>query len=280
MNFPRPLKICAGILVGSVLFLALTALLIPSGELLGLVNRQLAREGYELQAKTFSLAFPVGLKGTGLELRSDKGAVLKADRLAVRLQLLPLLTGRVKVSLAAGIGSGSVNGVATLVKTRQLQLEASGVSLEEVPFFVSVTGAQVKGLLSLKGDVQSRAGATTGTLQLEVKGADLRGVKLGEMPLPDATYQTVQGMLRFTGNKASLESFSLQGESLFVRLKGDTPLMAPMAAAPLNLTLELMPKPDLLEKQKFVFLLLTKYLDSPGHYLIPVRGILGKPLIQ
>jgi hypothetical protein len=41
-----------------------------------------------------------------------------------------------------------------------------------------------------------------------------------------------------------------------------------------------MPKPGFLESQKFVFLLLTKYLTTPGHYQIPVRGTLAKPVIQ
>jgi hypothetical protein len=41
-----------------------------------------------------------------------------------------------------------------------------------------------------------------------------------------------------------------------------------------------MPKPEFLEGQKFVFLLLTKYLTTPGHYQIPVRGTLAKPVIQ
>jgi len=35
-----------------------------------------------------------------------------------------------------------------------------------------------------------------------------------------------------------------------------------------------------MEKQKFVFLLLSKYLTSPGAYQIPIRGTLAKPAIQ
>jgi hypothetical protein len=35
-----------------------------------------------------------------------------------------------------------------------------------------------------------------------------------------------------------------------------------------------------MDKQKFVFLLLAKYLVSPGNYSIPVRGTLAKPLFE
>jgi type II secretion system protein N len=117
-------------------------------------------------------------------------------------------------------------------------------------------------------------------LRLEVKKAHIAGVKVGEMPLPDADYAVVQGMIRQKGAGFTLESFTLQGDGLYVRLKGDFPLTTPLGMAPLNMTLDLMPKPEFLEKQKFVFLLLTKYLVSPGNYSIPIRGVLAKPLIQ
>lgn len=41
-----------------------------------------------------------------------------------------------------------------------------------------------------------------------------------------------------------------------------------------------MPRPEFLEKQKYIFLLLLKYQTSPGHYQLPVRGTLGKPSVM
>jgi type II secretion system protein N len=58
------------------------------------------------------------------------------------------------------------------------------------------------------------------------------------------------------------------------------PVTTPLGDAPLNLTLELMPKPAFLERQKFVFLLLAKYLISPGNYRIPINGTLARPAIE
>jgi type II secretion system protein N len=63
-------------------------------------------------------------------------------------------------------------------------------------------------------------------------------------------------------------------------LKGTIPPGPSLAAAPLNLTLELMPTAEYLERQKLVFLLLARYLDTPGHYQIPVKGVLGKPAME
>ena len=115
-----------------------------------------------------------------------------------------------------------------------------------------------------------------GIIKLEVKGAELADLKIGELPLPAVSDETIQGMLRVKDGRGRVESLTFEGSGLYARLSGEVPLSA---SAPLELILELMPKADLLEKQKFVFLLLLKYLDSPGHYRIPVRGTLAKPQV-
>jgi hypothetical protein len=40
-----------------------------------------------------------------------------------------------------------------------------------------------------------------------------------------------------------------------------------------------MPKPEFIDKQKLVFLLLAKFMASPGVYRVPIRGTLLKPEI-
>jgi len=64
-----------------------------------------------------------------------------------------------------------------------------------------------------------------------------------------------------------------------MRLSGDLPTGANAGSAPLNLVLEIMPKADFLEKQKLVFMLLAKFMVSPGVYKLPIRGTLLKPEI-
>jgi type II secretion system protein N len=115
---------------------------------------------------------------------------------------------------------------------------------------------------------------------MEAKELDLRGVKISGTQLPDASYRTMQGMLRIAGGRTNLESVTLQGDGLYVRLSGDLPTGVSPAATPLNLKLELMPKPEFLESQKFIFLLLAKYTVTPGHYQLPIRGTLASPSLQ
>ncbi|WP_243369907.1 type II secretion system protein GspN [Geotalea sp. SG265] len=270
----------AGIPAALVCFIVLTILFIPDRELQGVAVRALSREGYTLQTRSFGFALPVGIKGNGIVIGTDNGAVVKLDKAAVRLRLLPLFLGRVVFGYHGTIGKGEINGEFSPRKKGDFKLEIAGVRLDDIPFFATVTGAKVKGELRARGSLRGKQAAASGELQLAVKDAQLQGVKIGEMPLPDANYRNVQGMLRIGGGKANLESLTLDGEGLYTRLKGDIPLTNPLSIAPLNLTLELMPRPQFLEKQKFIFLLLLKYQTSPGHYQLPVRGTLGKPSVM
>lgn len=131
----------------------------------------------------------------------------------------------------------------------------------------------------MTGNVQTRKNQPEGDLQLEVRAAELAGVKVGAMPLPDATYRQIRGALSIEKGRAQLKSFTLDGEGIYVRLKGDSTLANPLGNSPLNLTMEMMPQPAFLDKQKFVFLLLTKYQTSPGAFTIPIHGTLAHPSI-
>ena len=280
MKILRPLYWVAGTAGAVIVFLFLALFLVPDRDVQDLAARLAEREGYGLRATKFGMAFPIGLKAADLTISSDKGPLLNAKKASIRLRLLPLLTGKVSFGFRFDIGAGTVNGA--ISPNGGFAVDAAGIRLEDIPAFQTVAGASVKGGLWLSGSMTGgeKGKETGGEVRLEVKDANVSGVKIGEIPLPDADYSTVQGMIRRKGSTVLLESFTLQGEGLYVRLKGNFPLTTPVGAAPLDLALELMPKPDLLEKQKFVFLLLAKYLVSPGSYLIPVRGTLAKPLIQ
>lgn len=280
MTTRRILLTGGGAVVGFLLIVVFTLLLIPSREIEGAVSRLFVREGYAFSAARFGKAFPFGVAARGVSLAGGRGELLRFDRARARIALFPLLTGRVVVAFDATAGSGRLAGEYDLRKASGGHIEVRGVRLEDVPFFRTVTGTEAKGLLSLDLTLRGSGPAVTGELKLEVKGADLRGMKIGETLLPDAGYETVRGLIRLGGRRAVIESFTLQGAELYTRLKGDFPLATPIGAAPLNLTLELMPKPAFLDRQQLVFALLAKYLVTPGHYQLPVRGTLAKPLLQ
>ena len=262
-----------------LLLLYLTILFIPNATLKGLVVKGLAANGYTFAAGSFSKSFPLGLEAEDVVIGLYEGPVVRADEAEVHLRVLPLLLGRVAVSGMVRIGQGSVAVDFAVSPHRKADVTIDDILLQDIPFFQTFAAVNAKGTLRGTASVAGLGKAPEGTVQLEVRGAELANVNIGGTPLPDAAYSAIQGKLSVGRGKARLESFTLQGEGLYVRLKGDMPVTNPLSAAPLNMSLELMPKPEFLDKQKFVFLLLTKYLDTPGHYQIPVRGTLGKPSV-
>ncbi len=212
-------------------------------------------------------------------LSSQQGALLRCERLQVRPLLLPLVVGQAVFSGAATIGKGQLDVRYALNGADALDLDAHDISLADIPFFKSVLGAKAAGNLWSRGTLKRNAKGLTGDLKVEVKQLELIGVKLGSFPLPDAANLKTQGIVRVSDGKARLESFTLEGDGVYMRISGDLPTGANAAVTPLNMRLEIMPKAEFMEKQKLVFMLLAKFMTSPGVYSLPIKGTLLKPEI-
>ncbi len=269
----------AGFLAAAlVLFLLFCYLLFPTARIDAVITRTLSQQGLTLSPAVHKTLLP-GLAWDDMLLSSEQGALLRCERLQVRPLLLPLFTGRAVFSGAATIGKGHLDVRYALNGSEALDLDAHDLSLADIPFFKSVLGARVAGNLWSRGVLKRTAKGLNGDLKVEVKQLDLIGVKLGAFPLPDAANLKTQGIVRISDGKARLESFTLEGDGVYMRISGDLPTGDDAAVAPLNMKLEIMPNADFLEKQKLVFMLLTKFMTSPGVYSIPVRGTLLKPEI-
>jgi len=212
-------------------------------------------------------------------LSSPQGALVSCDKLTVRPLLGPLLVGRIKLSASGIIRDGHFDLKYGLNGKEAFSLESDGINLADIPFFKTILAAKVGGNLWIKGAAIRTPKGLNGELRFELKQLEFSGVKLGGFSLPDAANLRSQGMVRITGGKPRVESFTLQGEGLYMRVSGEIPSGNNAVNAPINLILEIMPKPDFMERQKLVFMLLTKFMISPGNFRIPIHGTLLKPAI-
>lgn len=261
-----------------LLFVLFSYLLFPTSPIDAAIAGFLSRQGMTLAPPVHKSILP-GLVWDNLLLTSSDGPLLRSERLRVRVLLLPLLTGKAVFSGGVTIGAGQLDVRYAINGADALELAAEGISLVDIPFFKSVLGAKASGNLWSKGSLLRSKAGLNGDLKLEIKQLEFSGVKLGAFPLPDAARLKTQGMIRVSNGTARLESFTLEGEGIYMRLSGDLPTGANAATAPLNMTLEILPKADFLEKQKLVFMLLAKFMTSPGIYTVPIRGTLLKPAI-
>jgi type II secretion system protein N len=260
------------------LFVLFSYLLFPTARIDAMLAQVLSRQGLTVTPTAHKTFLP-GLAWDNLVLSSEQGPLLSCQRLQVRALLLPLLTGRAVIAGEASIGTGHLDTRYALNGKAALDLAADGISLADIPFFKSVLGAKSAGSLWSRGKLQRGAKGLGGDLKLEIQQLAFSGVKLGAFPLPDVADLKAQGMVKVTDGKARLESFTLEGEGVYMRLSGEIPSGADAAATPLSMRLEIMPKPDFLEKQKLVFMLLAKFMTAPGIYTVPIRGTLLKPVI-
>lgn len=258
-----------------ILFLLFGYLLFPTARIDAAIAHVLSRQGLSVAPAAHKTLLP-GLAWDNLLLSSEQGPLLNCEQLQVRPLLLPLFAGRAVFYVKAKIGKGHLDTRYALNGKAALALEADGISLADIPFFKSVFGAEAAGNLWSSGALQRSAKGFSGDLKLEIKKLAFSGVKLGAFSLPDVAELKTQGIIRVSDGKARLESYTLEGDGIYMRLSGDIPSAA---LTPLNLSLEIMPKPDFLEKQKLVFMLLAKFMTSPGVYTVPIRGTLLKPQI-
>ena len=261
------------------LFLILVYLFFPTHRVNAAIDQSLSAQGLTLAPAAHKTVLP-GLAWNNTVLASEQGALVRITRLSLRPLLLPLLGGRVVLRSTAALGAGHLDLDYGVTGEDVITLKADEIGLGELPFFQTVLAARADGSLRSAGRVTRGAKGLNGEFQLEVRNLELSGVKLGAFSLPDVSRLTCQGLVRVVNGKARLESFTLQGDGIYMRLSGDLPMLSNTAAAPLNLQLEIMPKPEFLDSQKLVFLLLARFQSSPGVYRLPIKGTLLKPEIQ
>lgn len=278
MNRLRLLKVSCLVLACFALLLTFIYLFFPLKSLNSALNMALSGQGLTLAPVAHKTVLP-GIAWKKPVLSSDQGALIRMEHLKVQLGILSLLTGQIRVKADGRIGPGRLNLELGMNGKEAFRIDSEGTNLADIPFFSSVLKAKTGGQLWSQGLLTRTAKGLQGEIKLEIKQLEFAGAKLGAFALPDVKGLTTQGIVRFTDGNARLESFTLQGEGIYMRLSGNLPGGANALTAPLDLALEIMPKPDFLESQKLVFMLLTKFMVSPGNFRVPIRGTLLKPEI-
>jgi len=267
------------VIVTLALFPSLVMFLIPGEKMESAIRRLVEREGYVFRSSGLRKTFPVELRLAASTISDGRGPLLVIEAASARLELLPLLAGKIVMEFRARIGNGE--GTAEYQqRTGELDFHFTGVRLEDVPLFRTAGYGDLRGVLDVDGSFSGRGSAGRGEIRIRVQGADFRRVMIGGAHLPDATYETIRGVYRSTGGRGTLESLSFQGDGIYLRMQGRISGSHPGAASSLDLFLDLMPKPGFMEKQSLVFMALAPYRMSPGVYRIPIGGTLGMPVIR
>lgn len=268
------LTTCAALAAACLLLPFLVWQLIPDRAIRQFVTGNLAAQGLHLKAQKLGTTFPFALQGAGLSIGDDSADYLAIDRATVRLRLLPLFTGKLAVNLNARTGTGTATAAVTLYPRTQGTLFINNLEIAAIPAVTNAIEGSVKGVLNLDAAFRQTTSGVTGEAKLRINSLALSGAKVSAMPLPDLTVSETRGLLKLNGSTIDIATLAMQADGIYLRLSGKLPLTP---AAPLNLTLELLPSAELLERQKSVFLMMFPYLTAPGHYSLPISGTLASP---
>jgi len=267
----------AAALAGLVLVMMLAVWFISDRSLEQALRERLEPQGLTLQARNLRTTIPFALAADQLTIGDGNGAWLTVEQLRLRLQLLPLLTGRIKLSLSGRSGSGSLRGSFSVypLKKRSGSIRIAGLELGSIPLLTSKLGGQLRGTARLDLDFTTQqTGILAGTAKLQITALGLKGASVAGMSLPDLTVQEARGLITTSGPRITVDSLAMQGDGIYLRLTGSTSITP---NAPLNLSLQLMPTAEFLERQKSIFLLMMLYQTAPGSYTLPISGTIASP---
>jgi type II secretion system protein N len=267
------------VVAGLLLLPLLSFQMIPDSSFRHAVQVLLTPQGISIDAHRLGARFPLALTAENLTLGDSEGSWIKLDQCTIRLQLLPLLTGRVRCSIAAQVGKGNISGELTLYpkKAQGGDIHAERLRLAEIPAITNRLGSQTEGLARFDLNVSRQKGIILGYTKLQIKDIRLKESQLGGFRLPDLAIPEARGLLKIQGQIITAENMALQGEGVYLRLTGSSPISV---TAPINLSLELLPTAEFFERQKSIFMFMFPYQISPGNYRLPIGGTLAHPLIS
>lgn len=196
-----------------------------------------------------------------MTLRKSGRALISIDDVTGRINPLNMLAGEAPLHFRGNVGGGRIDGEAGLLKGSPADIRVDKAHMEEIPFF-ALSGLEGSGALS--GEFRLAKG--TGDIKFVVKDARLKTGSFGGVSVPLDVFRGAKGAMTVEGPTVKIVSFSLEGDGIYARIKGN------IVGGTLNVTLELMP--DRSFKESIVFSALGNYRVSPGYYVIPITKTL------
>ena len=200
-------------------------------------------------------------KAAHMTLKKSDRALISIDEVAGRINPLKLLAGKPPLDFSGNVGGGRIDGEAGFLKRSPANIRVYRANIEEIPFF-ALSGLEGNGTLS--GECRLAKG--TGDIKFVVKDARLKTGSFGGVSVPLDVFRDAKGAMTVEGPTVKIVSFSLEGEGIYARIKGN------IVGKKLDLTLELMP--DRSFKEAFIFSALENYRVSPGYFVIPITKTL------
>jgi type II secretion system protein N len=254
----RLIVIC---LAGAAFVFGLWSVVITDRVLIGMAEKALDGSGLRLEVTDLKKGFFFDIKAARVTVSNSGRRLLFIDDFTGRINPFHLLAGRPPLRFWGTLGGGRVDGQVGFFRGSPATVSVEKAQINEIPLF-GLSGLEGSGTLS--GELRSAKGK--GDIQFTVKDARLKTISYGGVPVPLEVFHDARGALQIGGAGIKIVSFSLDGDGIYARVKGN------VAGKRLNVSLELMP--DSSFRDAIVFSALGRYRLSPGYYVIPITTTL------
>lgn len=189
--------------------------------------------------------------------KSDK-KLLVIDNVSAKIKPFALITRDPALKFSGTVGRGVIEGVLSVSKGISAHVSVKEADIESMPF-LELTGIGGRGKLAGEFNLEKKSG----DIKFNLSGARLRTSSFGGVTVPLDFFESAMGAMRISGDTLQIVSFSMEGRSIYARIKGE------IAGKNMRATLELMPEQSF-EKDNIILSALTAYRVSPGYYSIPI----------
>jgi type II secretion system protein N len=248
-------------LVGAAFVVGLWTVVITDQVLIGMAEKTLTGSGLRIDVTGLKKGFFFEIKAARITLSKSDRRLLFIDDFTGTINPFNMLAGRPPLRFVGTLGGGRVDGQAGFFRGSPATVRVERAHIKEIPFF-GLSGLEGSGTLS--GELRTAKGK--GYVEFAVEDTRLKTVSYGGVPVPLDVFREARGALQIGGTAVKIVSFSLEGDGIYARVRGN------ITGKTLNASLELMP--DSSFRDAIVFSALGRYRESPGYYVIPITTTL------
>jgi type II secretion system protein N len=247
------------ILIGLLIVIGLWHIAIPDRVILHLFNRALEPQGLSAEMTGIKKGFFFSFISDRLKIQKSGITLISVENVHYKIDFFSLLNLRLSFLLSGDLGKGKITARSDLLwreKIVNIKIEKAEI---EGNALLSAAGTAGSGLFS--GDLKIIN--NSGEFSFSLTNAKFQPSSFGGIPLPLEFISDAKGLFSLNSDDTEIKSLTLEGDGIFVRIKGK------VASSMVDLNIELMPERSFMEKNP-IFYLLEQYRISPGYYVIPI----------
>ncbi len=201
-----------------------------------------------------------GFKIAEIRISHSRKELLSMEGVSGRIDPVSLLLFGIKVSFTGHLSGGTISGEALLKRDGiRAAVDIRSVRLEGLDL-LAASAIRGKGSLDMTG-VMDRG---EGDLYFEVKDMALEDIRKGGVYMPMKPFNHMKGAGSFKDGRIRIDAVSMEGDHIYGRLRNSV-----LSRGYFEGTLEVVAEPGTSEG---ALALLKPYKESPGYYVIPLKG--------